>query len=582
MMAASSIDDGVHHRLHSPRSFPFIAALLLVSHGIFPVGAAEYPPPEAVEDELRAIARDSGGILTLETLGETRERRPITAAVLALPGPKILRDRQSILVVANLEGNLHHATAVVLEVVRQLVRRRDEPALRESLGDAAIVFIPQASPDAAARIAERPLRETSRNTRAIDDDRDRALDEDGPDDLDGDGEILRMRIPDPDGALVIDVSDPRLLRPARPEDSGGARFRLGDEGVDGDGDGLNGEDPAGGVDVSINFPHDHDAREPEAGPHAASEPESRAILDFVYASAGIEAAVTYGAEDNLVSPPEGRDGPPERRRERRVWRKDAEVYSRIGKLYRDTSVRKPGEPGTGKVPRRPLLPPRRGSLPSTLYHDAGILAAAASLHGGEPPLVAGALVPEKPLEGLDLERAWLAWSDGAGMGAFIPWHPVEHPKLGLVHVGGFRPYTRTNPPPAEAALLAPAQVEFLLGLAARLPRISIEDTKVEEIAEGIFDVRVRVVNRGRLPTALVQGAFTRRRSPLGVEFVCRGAKHIGDDARRTIDRLEEDGGARELRWIAHAARGAEVAIEVHRRGVPLASTRFRLEAGRSL
>src|SRR6188474_1438420 len=115
MMASSFIDDGVHHRLPSTRSFSFIAALLLMSPGIVPVGAEEYPLPEAVEGELRALAGDSGGVLTLEKLGETREKRPITAAVLALPGPKGPRERQSILVVANLEGNLHHTTAVVLE-----------------------------------------------------------------------------------------------------------------------------------------------------------------------------------------------------------------------------------------------------------------------------------------------------------------------------------------------------------------------------------------------------------------------------------------------------------------------------------
>ena len=581
MMAASSTETGFH-RLPAPPRFTFIAALLLGSPCILSLGAADYPSPEAVEDDLRALARDSGGVLTLEKLGETREKRPITAAVLALPGPKVLRDRQSILVVANLEGNLHHSTAVVLEVLRQLVRRRDEPAVKERLGDAALVFIPQASPDAAARISERPLRESTRNARPVDEDRDRAVDEDGPEDLDGDGEILAMRIPDSEGPLVIDAADSRMLRPARAEDAGSARFRLAVEGVDSDGDGLIGEDPPGGVDIALNFPHDHAPREPETGSHPGSEPESRGILELVFASPGLEVAVIYGAEDNLVSPPEGRDGPPERRRERRLWKKDAEIHSRIGKLYRDAAVRKPGEPGAGKAPRRPLLSPRRGSLSTSLYFDLGILSAAASLHGGEPPLAGNAAPPEKPLEGIDLERAWLAWSDGPGAGAFVPWRPVAHPKLGLVHVGGFRPYTRSNPPPDGAALLAPPQVEFLLGLAERLPRLVIEDAKVDEIAEGVFDVRARVVNRGRLPTALVQGAFTQRRSPLTIELAGGGAKQLGDDARRTIDRLEEDGGARELRWIALAPRGAEVSIDVRRGGVPLASMKLRLESGRSL
>ena len=80
------------------------------------------------------------------------------------------------------------------------------------------------------------------------------------------------------------------------------------EGIDSDGDGFINEDGPGGVDLNRNFQHAYPYWERDAGLHMVSEPESRALLDFVIANRNIGAILTFGHTDNLVTPPDSRGG----------------------------------------------------------------------------------------------------------------------------------------------------------------------------------------------------------------------------------------------------------------------------------
>ena len=91
-----------------------------------------------------------------------------------------------------------------------------------------------------------------RNRRPYDDDKDGLVEEDGYEDLDGDGEVLRLRRSNPFGAWRTG-DEPRLIRRRRPDEPGEWEL-LGTEGVDNDGDGRINEDPPGGVDLNRNFP----------------------------------------------------------------------------------------------------------------------------------------------------------------------------------------------------------------------------------------------------------------------------------------------------------------------------------------
>jgi hypothetical protein len=551
-----------------------------------PVLAQAYRTPEEVQAALQEMAAESGGALRLETLGETSKGRKITAATLSLPGPLPAEKRQAILIVAGLEGNLLYTTEIVLGSLQSLVRRRQEPLVAEALRRVTLYFVPQANPDGASRYFARPRWESARNLRPDDSDRDLRVDEDGPEDLDGDGEILLLRAPDPDGPFELDPEEPRILRPVTPERGSSARFRVLEEGIDNDGDGLFNEDPPGGVNFAQNFAHAFSERGAGAGRYPSSEPESKALLDFLLAHPNIEAGMTYGAHDNLVATPPPRDGPPEPRGESRLWKPDAELYARVGERYRELTGQK------GKPPSAPL----GGAWHETLYFDFGLVSFAAALFGGEAPALPASAVEKGAVEGaprpsppatlppeLAVEKGWLEWNDRVlGGKGFMPWSPYFHPQLGWVHLGGWRPYVRSNPPPADLPGLVNPQVQFLLHLASRLSRVLLEPVRLKELGDGLFDVRARLVNLGDFPTALQQGIFTSRRSPLNVEISGSGLRVIGGDARQTLESLPGQGSSRELRWIVAGARGSDVTIEARLRSLVLTTTRLSLSSGGSL
>lgn len=95
------------------------------------------------------------------------------------------------------------------------------------------------------------------NDRKVNDDLDLKADEDGPDDLNGDGIISYMRYKDPEGAMIVDPDDDRLMIRVDPIKGIRGEYKVIYEGIDNDKDGLINEDGPGGVVINRNFPHDY-------------------------------------------------------------------------------------------------------------------------------------------------------------------------------------------------------------------------------------------------------------------------------------------------------------------------------------
>jgi hypothetical protein len=60
------------------------------------------------------------------------------------------------------------------------------------------------------------------------------------------------------------------------------------------------------VDLNRNFQHAYPYWQRDAGPHMVSEPETRALMDFMIAHGNIGAILAFGHSDNLVTPPDAR------------------------------------------------------------------------------------------------------------------------------------------------------------------------------------------------------------------------------------------------------------------------------------
>ena len=142
----------------------------------------------------------------------------------------------------------------------------------------------------------------------VDHDVDGIVGEDPADDLNGDGVITRLRIPDPAGGWLADPGDPRVLVKADAMEQRAGAYRIETEGKDDDGDGEFNEDAADGVWPDKNFPHAFPYSTPEAGPWSSYAPETRALMDFLLGRRNVALAVVYGPANNLLAAPQSLGG----------------------------------------------------------------------------------------------------------------------------------------------------------------------------------------------------------------------------------------------------------------------------------
>ena len=243
------------------------------------------------------------------------------------------KQRPALLVVAGIEGNDLAGTASTLAWMESLAQRSTEEKIRSLLETTTLYILPRLNPDAAAAFFAKPRRETSVNDKPVDEDHDGMSEEDGPEDLNGDGLITWMRVEDVAGEYILDSTEPRLLIKADRSKGERGAWRYLVEGRDNDQDEAWNEDGSGGINFNRNFPFNYKFFAPAAGLHQMSEPETRALADFVVAHPNIAVAFTFGAGDNLIQTPKG-EAP--KRPPTAIHDEDVALYRELGKTWRET------------------------------------------------------------------------------------------------------------------------------------------------------------------------------------------------------------------------------------------------------
>lgn len=285
-----------------------LLALSLALPGIGYGQAASYLDFDGLTRELRSVVERSD-MARMHSAGTSREGREIWVVEIANSSGKPMGERPAVLVVANLEGDHLVGSSLALEVVRYLVDgAAGNPEIQTIVNEQVVYVFPRMNPDGAEAMFASVKWNRTRNTFPFDDDNDGRTDEDGPEDLNGDGVITVMRVMDPSGAYMIDPADERLLKVADASKGETGEYAIYWEGTDSDGDGFINEDGPGGVDLNRNFQHAYPYWERDAGLHMVSEPETRALMDFVLSHRNIGAILTFGHTDNLVTPPDSRGG----------------------------------------------------------------------------------------------------------------------------------------------------------------------------------------------------------------------------------------------------------------------------------
>lgn len=272
-----------------------------------PAGAVsydEYHDLAEVEARLRAWAERPE--VELSEIGRSAGDRPIWVLRIAGEGSTAADARPAVFVGANMAGYHNAGTEAALHLIETLLG--GQMPMPNTLAYRTFYVALVLNPDAHDALFATVRARRTANDGRLDRDRDGLRAEDGPDDLDGDGRITRLRIPDPAGRWLPHPEDPRVTIRADPMKERAGAFRLASEGRDDDGDGDYNEDPPVGVDPDRSFAHQFPYPDPAAGPWPGYAPEAKAVMDFLLAHRNVALAFVYGPANNLLAKPQSLGG----------------------------------------------------------------------------------------------------------------------------------------------------------------------------------------------------------------------------------------------------------------------------------
>ena len=399
-----------------------------------------------------------------------------------------------------LDGGIHAGeltgSAVALYVLGQLLDSYGtDPRITQLLDTRTFYIRPKFNPDGAdlALIHDQSLRST---VHPVDSDGDGAADEDPPEDLDGDGWITQMLVPDSTGEYVRDPADPRVVLD-RPEGyARGEFFRLISEGVDNDGDGRINEDGIGGLDMNRNFPRNWEPEflQPGAGAFPLSEPETYATVRFIDRHPNITSIVHGHTSGGFVYRLPSASDPS------KFDPTDLALIEELGAYYTQTTNR-PVRPSATHPTEH-----RYGTLIEWAYQDRGVI-------GWVPEYSpADAWITDYDADGSISEAERHRFNDDElGGRYFSPWREYDHPQLGRVEIGGWHSkFWGQNPPAEFLENECRQQIDWILFLAEQSPLLQITEPAITSLGEDRWRIEVTVTNTGYLPTNLTERGYMGR------------------------------------------------------------------------
>jgi hypothetical protein len=314
-----------------------------------------------------------------------------------------------------------------------------------------------------------------------DNDRDGVCDEDDCDDLNGDGVITQMRIKDPHGRYKRHPDYPEYLMIRAKDDEPGEYTLLGWEGIDNDGDGRVNEDGRGGYDLNRNWGFDWQPTYIQYGArdYPFSQPESRAVAQFVLAHPNIAAAQCYHNSGGLILRGPGHEGGAMENADERLLILIGKRGERILPYYRSIISWKD-------------LYTTWGDEDTWFYGARGVLAYTDEMWTSKN-LYKRDDAPSDEDEAEFIKHVLL----GEG---FVPWREYDHPTYGRIEIGGLKKEWGRTPPSFLLEEELHRNMAFTLYHASTMPLLRISDVSVEPLGPGLFKVWVAIENQRLVPT----------------------------------------------------------------------------------
>ena len=528
---------------------------------------------------LRALAAQHPTLLTVESYGQSHMGRDLLVATITDTRSGEHHTKPAHWIDANIHAVEVTGGVAALYIIHHLVTKfvAGDATVVEALRTRTFYIAPRVNPDGVEdALADRPLfhRSSVRPWPWRDGHRWPGL---HPQDIDGDGRILTMRIADPDGAWMPHPEEPRVMIPVGPlgAPAGTTRYRLLTEGLIENYDGFTIDQPRdpAGLDLNRNFPAGWGVDVLGSGDHPMSEPEIHSLVRAVKARPNVCGYNAFHTAGGFMLRPSSNlpDSklPPE----------DLFIFKKFGEhstplttypvhsVFEDLTWDKSRVMG--------------GAGDDWAYDHLGVYSwttefwdAIYRATGEHSPTDVWYVGPT-PAQDLAVCR----WSDKHAPGSYVGWRAFDHPQLGKVEIGGpdmFHIWTNAPSSLLRAEVAAHADVAIYQAMAS--PRLEIKLAEATSLGGDVWKVRLGVANTGWLPTTVTQHA-KKMKIVLPAVVEISGANRsaievIEGEAKVRIGQLEGrskvllDGGAmsdgttdRHLQtWIIRAKRGSVVTL----------------------
>lgn len=473
---------------------------------------SRYIPYDDLTRQVRAWAEAFPSIVRLTSLCETPQKRSLWLLTI---GRDPDRPRPAVWIDGNMHASELAGTSVALSIAEAIIQAHLAPEARFMdlprhvadlvREDLLFYILPRMCPDGAELVLT-----TGAFVRS--NPREHRPDTSAPVwrscDIDGDGQARVMRRKDPAGDFVEHPTEPNLMLPRRVEDPG-PFFTLHPEGLIEGWDGIT--LPSSGfvseaeTDMNRNFPYDWAPEHIQrgAGAFPTSEPESRAVTEFVSARPNIFAWVNFHTFGGVYIRPLG-DKP-----DRAMNLSDLALFRQIGE-WTEAIAGYPMVSGFEEFTYEPDKP-LRGELSSFAYGQRGAISMVCEIwdfwkQAGLPVL--RPFVWNYQRRTREEIAVMARWDREHNKGRIVGgWQPFEHPQLGPVEIGGYDPrFGIWNPPPERLPEVCENQARVVARIAALAPRIRLGGVDVMSLGGGLSRIRAVVENLGYLPTNVLSSA----------------------------------------------------------------------------
>jgi hypothetical protein len=501
---------------------------------LFTVGSSaqeQYNDSQYFSKKITSLGKEFPTLCSVKPLAKTSGGKNIWVMII---GTEIKDNKPGVVVLGGVEGSHLLGRELALGFAVKLLNESGTPAISELLKKVTFYIFPDMSPDAGDQFFADLKYERSENTVPADDDKDFSFDEDPPEDLNGDGLITVLRIADPTGKYIENDEDKRVMSIADLSKGEKGAFRIYTEGIDNDKDGQINEDAPGGVNFNRNLTYNYEEFGPQSGLHPVSEPETKALLDFLFDHFNIFTTIAFGPQDNLGhSMKASEDQTNSRGKERRITsilKSDETINRLVSDKYHDITGVK-GAPAAKNSP---------GNFMEWAYYHYG-------RYSFSTP--AWWFPVEKDM---NAEIAFLKYAEENKLNnVFIPWTKLEHPDFPdkMVELGGIKPFVMTNPPADKLGELITKNYRFITTIAGMHPDLEFLDLKVENSGENIFRLTIKVHNKGIFATCAEIGEMNMwtRLMRLSLEPV-KGQSILSGHKIQKVSRLEGNQSS-EFSWL---------------------------------